>query len=388
MGFFVYSLSHILGELFVDLGIMKRSTLFSIIILIITLIFLELGFRLFTVFPIHGSLSNRVYNEILNYKMDPSLEDIDQNGFRNSKILQTADIVVLGDSHTYGVNVKSIDSFPQQLSKMAGLEVYNFGVSGYGALHYNYLFDYALELEPKFIIIALYPPNDLVDICNSIKNVDYWKKWAIDNGFNPNECGIYKIVENKKYPIFNYINSLFKKTAIGSFTNLLYTNLYKYKINLSNSSVVINDTINPTIIKYKRIANHKNCMNMSHDKILKGFEILKRTIEIAKRKTDSKNIDLIIGIIPSKERVYYDYIINKGYKLPNDYHELVKYENSLVNKLVTFFNDLNIKNVDIGPKMSDSINRKNIYLNSDNGHPNANGYNIYANSILELLLIN
>ena len=70
-------------------------------------------------------------------------------------------------------------------------------------------FDYALELEPKFIIIALYPPNDLVDICNSIKNVDYWKKWAIDNGFNPNECGIYKIVENKKYPIFNYINSLF-----------------------------------------------------------------------------------------------------------------------------------------------------------------------------------
>ena len=124
---------------------------------------------------------------------------------------------------------------------------------------------------------------------------------------------------------------------------------------------------------------------MSDDNVLMGFEVLKKSIAISKRKTDSKDVDLIIAIIPSKERVYYDYLINKEYKLPNDYHESVKYENELVNKLVSFFNYLNIKNVDIGPNMSDHINKKNIYLTSDDGHPNANGYNIYANVILELL---
>ena len=67
---------------------------------------------------------------------------------------------------------------------VSDLDVYNFGISGYGVLHYNYLLDNALALEPKCIIIGLYPPNDLIDVCSSINNVDYWKKWAINNRFN------------------------------------------------------------------------------------------------------------------------------------------------------------------------------------------------------------
>ena len=57
--------------------------------------------------------------------MDISLRDIDENGFRNPKLFEEVDIVTVGDSFTYGNNVSSEKSWPQQLpSQLTSLYIW------------------------------------------------------------------------------------------------------------------------------------------------------------------------------------------------------------------------------------------------------------------------
>ena len=101
-----------------NIGLLIVSSIF-------TLMIIEVGLRLFTVFPLHDQMANRVFDPTLGYRMDPSFPEIDSNGFRNSEVLAQADIVTIGDSHTYGYNVRSEESWPQQLANMSQKIVYN-----------------------------------------------------------------------------------------------------------------------------------------------------------------------------------------------------------------------------------------------------------------------
>jgi len=86
----------------------------------------EGALRAFTVFPIHSASANKVDEPKLDYTVNPELAGIDSSGFRNPTVLRTAEIVAIGDSHTFGYNVSSEDDWPTQLADMTGRTVYNF----------------------------------------------------------------------------------------------------------------------------------------------------------------------------------------------------------------------------------------------------------------------
>ena len=149
---------------------------------------LEIGLRQFTAFPIHGPKANRIPDEKLAYRLTPSLPGIDANGFRNPQTQKQVDLVAIGDSHTYGINVRTEDSWPYQLADLTGMTVYNFGVSSYGSLQYHHLMDEAIKLKPQVIVIGLYLVNDIMSPCQLIITMDYWQNWADGKGFNTQPC--------------------------------------------------------------------------------------------------------------------------------------------------------------------------------------------------------
>src|SRR5579862_4874650 len=51
-------------------------------------------------------------------------------GFRNRQVPQQADIVAVGDSHTYGNTARMEDSWPIVLGHMTGRTAYNMGMGG------------------------------------------------------------------------------------------------------------------------------------------------------------------------------------------------------------------------------------------------------------------
>jgi len=107
---------------------------------------------------------------LLGLRPNPQFPEHDRNGFRNSAVPTRAEIVTLGDSHTYGTGVPAEATWPAQLHSMTGREIYSMAFGGYGPIHSLLFWDKALELHPSVIIEAVYDGNDLYDAFNSVYN--------------------------------------------------------------------------------------------------------------------------------------------------------------------------------------------------------------------------
>ena len=99
----------------------------------------------------------------LGQRPNPRVPELDAAGWRNAARPQRADAVAIGDSQTYGDEVAREGAWPQQLAKLAGREVYNLALGGYGPVEYERLLDEALLLSPPLVLVGFYAGNDLAD---------------------------------------------------------------------------------------------------------------------------------------------------------------------------------------------------------------------------------
>ncbi len=102
-------------------------------------------------------------DDILGLTGNPGYPDHDRRGFRNPVALDRADIVALGDSQTYGLGVRSDETWPALTGKLLGKSHYNMALSSFGATHGEVNLDIALSLRPETIVFALYFGNDFYD---------------------------------------------------------------------------------------------------------------------------------------------------------------------------------------------------------------------------------
>ncbi|HAC14735.1 MAG TPA: hypothetical protein DCE78_02140, partial [Bacteroidetes bacterium] len=117
-----------------------------------------------------------VFDAKLGDKISPYSSGHDSLGFRNQTIPNNADILTLGDSQTYGVNARAFNSWPEQLQKISGRDVYNMALGGFGPLqYYHILEEEGLKLNPDFVIVGYYLGNDLLDTFTDVYvELPYW----------------------------------------------------------------------------------------------------------------------------------------------------------------------------------------------------------------------
>lgn len=372
---------------------MKNNLLTLIISLIISLVFLEIGLRKFTPYP-----SYRVDHEELGYVMNPNMSDIDKNGFRNKK-LTSVDIVALGDSHTYGYNVSSENSWPKQLGQKLNKNVYNFGVGGYGILQYQRLLSKAIELNPKVILLGLYLANDLNDICSMV-----WEPREVEFNFDTSVCSEIKptsalAVYARKESKINIRKWIREKSAILTIATKYYRRFSAHKKNSvrgqntinktekdgAANAVVIHDGKLNTMIALGRIKLNKECMDMNSPHIQMAYEMLKEFFVEAKKSTALNNMHFGVLFIPSKARLYYKYLKQKDYCLPEDYEDLVNNEDELKAMTSGFLENTGIPFIDVLPDMENALLKHgDLYPSWDDGHPILIGYEVYTESAYTL----
>lgn len=128
---------------------------------VLGLAFLEGALRLVRE-PIDFLRPVRVPHPALGSVIEPGSGGHDALGFRNPAVPETADIVTLGDSMTYGFAAPMRLSWPSQLADRTGRSVYNMGVGDHGPVEYAWLLEHrALPLEPRTLVVGLYLGNDL-----------------------------------------------------------------------------------------------------------------------------------------------------------------------------------------------------------------------------------
>jgi hypothetical protein len=86
----------------------------------------------------------------------------DARGFRNTRDVARADVVLLGDSYIEGDYVSDEDTVASALERLTRRPVANLGVSGYGTLQeLRVLERHGLALEPRFVAWFFFEGNDL-----------------------------------------------------------------------------------------------------------------------------------------------------------------------------------------------------------------------------------
>ncbi|MEM7504359.1 MAG: hypothetical protein AAF417_20135 [Pseudomonadota bacterium] len=143
-------------------------------VIVVAAILGELVLRAAFGFPL--PMVNFRVDERLLFTAHPAFPEIDDQGFRTLPADDEYELAAIGDSHTFGYNVSTTESWPALLADEQGISVHNYGVSGYNFLHYYTLAQDALE-SGMDVVIAIYPANDLTQFVCELYELD---GWAID----------------------------------------------------------------------------------------------------------------------------------------------------------------------------------------------------------------
>jgi hypothetical protein len=362
----------------------RKEVILLIASVAVSLALLETGLRIFTPYPVSWT-SNQIRHEKLGYVMDPGLVEIDKSGFRN-KNQPSADIIAIGDSFTFGTNVVSGHSWPKVMGRILDKNVYNYGVGGYGILQYSVLLDMTIERKPDAILVALFLTNDLDDVCRHYVRYEYLRVQASQLGVDGNLCPDAYKPAKEKFSISRILN---EKVALYS---AIRTNYLRYRMermidsNDHSNAVIINDGIQRTILHRLTLERNAPFVDLKNPHIAMAFGLLKDFLQKAKRETQTRNIRFGVLLIPSKERVFYSYLKEKGYELSDEYEQLVVNDNKLRSNTVAFMKKIGVSSVDLLPNMEDAIrNYKNIYPATTDGHPLDMGYRVFAEAAAELV---
>ncbi|MEO2019296.1 MAG: SGNH/GDSL hydrolase family protein [Fuerstiella sp.] len=308
----------------------------------------EILLRSVTHFPVN-TVSNRIPHAELGYVLDPNMQDVDANGFRNPSIPERVDIVAIGDSHTQGINVAAGETWPSVLSRQLNRSVYNTGVGGYGPLQYEILTTRALKMQPRQIIVGLYTGNDLGDVARGIVTRDTTAE--IDNHFR------YGI----KY-----------HTALGSAA----THLWEQSKAGQPPGFAIAHSLNPTFVADRRLRYRRKELDLTEPDIDAAFGRTLQIFEHIQQRCTDRGVILLVMLLPTRESVY-SIAIQRDW--PAKFALMVEQETLLRTRLQHALHERHIRCVDVLPHMVDALKAtSNVYADYDDGHPLSAGYEAYA----------
>ena len=362
---------------------------FSLVIgsLLLSLLLAEGISRIF-LDPVDFLKPRQVPDKILGLRLEPYSGAHDSWGFRNKRVPNTADIVAIGDSHTYGISAKASYSWPSILQRLTGRTVYNLSLGGYGPVEYYYLFKTkALRLSPSLVIVGLYLGNDIRNAYGSAYGNDYWRSLRRPD-FNPEQKIMRFKADRQKFtyklgqwlPGNSVLYRLISSSLIGDeLRNLREIYRGEEVIMFNDKEHDINTGFTPT--------SKLRAMNLRLPEVKEGLRISLELINQMSELCRKRRIDFLVVLIPTKETVYSDFIKNNS-SLPNSqtFHELIKNEREINRIAKDYLKRNNIAYVDVLDPLRSSAGNVQLYPNNFGGHTNKNGYEIIAKSIHRYLL--
>jgi lysophospholipase L1-like esterase len=333
--------------------------------------------------PIDFLKPKTVSDEVLRYRIKPNSGAHDSWGFRNKSDPDTADIVAVGDSHTYGISATASNSWPNILQRITNKKVYNLSLGGYGPAEYLYLIEEkALKLDPELIIVGFYLGNDLKDSFSAVYSVPIWEDLR--------NAQIASVLEedkddNKTNNISDWLagNSVLYRIVSSSFIGDSLRHSRRIKkgedvLMLDVEDYGIHTGFTPDI----RLEG----LDLSDPKVREGLRLTLEFFKKMNQIAQEKEIDFLVVIIPTKESVFSEFIVTSDQLGNSDKLKSLIGSEEVVNKLIkAYFTENNIPYVDVLEPLGEAAGREQIYPNNFGGHTNKNGYRIIAESINKYL---
>lgn len=322
------------------------------------------------------------YDQVLRYKIEPNSGAHDSWGYRNKSVPESADIVAIGDSHTYGISATASNSWPSALSTFTGKTVYNLSLGGYGPAEYLYLMEEkALSLNPNLIIVGFYLGNDLKDARTAVYTVPIWEEFRGNSELE--EVDDTKKINKRGLSDWLSGNSVLYRIISSSFIG---DNLRQQRRLDKGEEVLMLEVEEIGISTGFTPDRRLKGLDLRNPEVREGLGFTLEFFNRMNKLAQEKETDFLIVIIPTKETVFSDFILDND-ELANSskLNSLIQSE-EVVNKLVkAYFTDHNIPYVDMLESLQNAAGEEQIYPNNFGGHSNKNGYRIIAESINQYL---
>ena len=285
--------------------------------------------------------------------------------------------MAIGDSLTQGYNVESVNAWPYQLGRSLNKSVYNYGVGGYGIFQYLHLANEAIRHEPEYVLLGLYPANDIDSATCSSVSPSYYQE-LLDSGITYAEC------KRKSQATLAQYSAL-----LSVLEHLRFK--YLWPIIAQNFFIEKYFDLGGILIKKNRVLKHNKMTDLSWEGVNGNYEASKIIFSLILNKLHSKGIKFGVIIIPSKELVVERWTVNSDVDIPSNFS--IKPQINLIEKYITFFNKSSIPAIDATPFVVEAFT-KSVELNEEfypfeDGHPFAEGYESYGKAAARLIsLIN
>ena len=267
-------------------------------------------------------------------------------GFRNRAVPNVADIVVIGDSQTYGNNAHLELNWPSQLGRrLAASEarVYAMATGGWSGIQYLQAAKFARKFQPRLIIVAFYSGNDAMEAFTLAYGNEHWKALRPDPGLSENDAP--KIV----FPPPR--NEWWEVRFAGGVQTVFTPGL--------------------------RLAANDRSLAA----VRAGYAVLARTAE--QIASDAAGVRLIMTIIPTKEYAYEKRVAAEKLSAPPAYTQLVANEKANISELAAKLGNLpGVRYVDlVAPLQQAAMADAALYPDTADGHPQNAGYAKIAEAI-------
>ncbi len=286
----------------------------------------------------------------------------DANGFRNTDPWPTqADMVILGDSLTFGYGVEDRDSWPAIIARtLPHLSVVNLGLIGAGPEQYVRVYEtFGTQLHPKVVIVGLYPDNDFWD-------AGLFAKWL-----KSKTGGSYMVWRNlgRITPSDTGVRRLSKQSQSFLKQHSLLFNLTEHARNLYRSrhaprSLTLSDGTDMKLWPKKFSSRARGSKAAQPE-----FQLVVQSLTRLQTLTTAQGAQLIILILPSKEHLYTPLL---GETVPDPNLDL---SNAL--------EQLGINYLDLTPSFQSKVALGKALFFGIDSHPNRNGYALIAAEALK-----
>jgi hypothetical protein len=332
--------------------------------------------------PLDYLLPNLVEDDFLFYRVEGHTGSHDAWGYRNTQVPESADIVCIGDSMTYGISALARDSWPRALATMSGETVYNMSVGGYGPIQYLYLMENkAIKLHPKTVIVGLYLGNDLIDVYNEVRFNKNWSAYGKLDGSDTKPVLAYQPRPDK---FLGGVRDWLARHSV--FYGLLSTTpLFDFfrERELRNGSAAAdrNAIMAYRDVKHNVVFMEGTSLDLNDPRISAAMGITNKVLLDMRSVAEKNSFRLIVALIPTKQRVYAKLLDRAGYgdKYPR-LADAVRQEDTVRDMISGFLHQNNIEAINLLPALEADAEERDPYPHTDM-HPTKEGYRVIADTI-------
>jgi hypothetical protein len=283
----------------------------------------------------------------------------DSRGFRNRRELESADIVLIGDSYVEGFYVSDHETAAAVLEDLSGASVANLGQSGYGSLQeLEILRRFGLALKPKMVAWFFFEGNDLYDD-EAFEGMSIYLK----------EHGTFKTATPKK----RSWDSRWKAFLKTSFTRHTFRQIRRLAHPLVPNGVAsfgwFRDEHGQTHSLY--FYDYGSLVFTEYEQ--SRFETTQKTLLSAQRECEEQGVRFIVFFIPMKFRVYGEFCTFPAYSRCSKWKPW-----DLNRRMADFCREADISFVDMSEPMKAAAASGRLLYAPEDSHWNAEGHRFVA----------